>query len=148
MVAAAIMLPFGASYAEPGVFSHFAGSWAGSGTISIADDGTERVRCKGTYSVQGGNNLRQVLRCASDSYRFDLNTDVIARGSSISGTWGEASRGLTGSLQGSITNGNIEALVTTNAFVATFTMVMRGNKQSVNINSKGQIRNVSITLTR
>lgn len=136
-------------HADSAPFANFAGNWTGNGTISIAEGGTERIRCRGTYTVDGsGNNLHQVLRCASDSYKFELTSDVAASGSNLSGSWNEASRGVNGSIQGSIANGQINALVQTNGYVATFNVVTRGNKQSVNISSKGELRGVNITLAR
>ncbi|MEH2509692.1 hypothetical protein V1291_001046 [Nitrobacteraceae bacterium AZCC 1564] len=136
-------------HADSAPFANFAGNWSGNGTISIAEGGTERIRCRGTYTVDGsGNNLHQVLRCASDSYKFELTSDVAASGSNISGSWNEASRGINGSIQGSVANGQINALVQTNGYAATFNVVTRGNKQSVNISSKGELRGVNITLAR
>jgi hypothetical protein len=148
-VAAAIVLAPTIVHADSAPFANFAGSWSGNGTISIADGGTERIRCRGTYTVDGsGNNLHQVLRCASDSYKFELTSDVAASGSNVSGSWNEASRGVSGSIQGSISNGQISALVQTNGYAATFSVITRGNKQSVNISSKGELRGVTISLAR
>lgn len=146
--AAALLAPL-AAQAEPAPFASYAGNWSGNGTITIAEGGTERIRCRGTYTVAGGgNNLHQVLRCASDSYRFELTSDVAARGNSLSGSWSEASRNVAGTIEGSIVNGQVNALVTTNAFAATFNMSMRGNRQSVVISSKGELRGVNISLAR
>lgn len=148
LIVAPVMAP-AVVHADSAPFANFAGNWAGNGTISIADGGTERIRCRGTYTVgSGGNNLHQVLRCASDSYKFELTSDVSASGSSISGSWNEASRNVNGSVQGSINNGEINALVQTNGYAATFNVVTRGNKQSVNISSKGELRGVTISLAR
>ena len=105
-----------------GAFTNYAGSWTGTGSITIAGGndgkgGTERIRCRGTYTVQGsGNSLHQSLRCASDSYRFDLTSDVTANGNNISGRWGEESRGVNGTLQGQISGNDVTAFVETNAF--------------------------------
>jgi len=47
---------------------------------------TERLRCRATYRVDGsGTGLQQSLRCASDSYKFDLSSDLVTQGSRISG---------------------------------------------------------------
>lgn len=147
--AAAVVLGPAPGRADPGPFDNFSGSWTGSGTIAIADGGHERIRCKGTYRVApGGNSLQQTLRCASDSYRFDLNSTVAARGNTVSGTWTEESRNINGTLEGTISGGHIEALVSANAFAANFSMTARGNRQSVSITSKGELRAVNITLSK
>jgi hypothetical protein len=48
----------------------------------------ERLRCRASYGVaERGENLTLNLRCASDSYNFDLAGDVAYRGGAISGSW-------------------------------------------------------------
>ena len=149
ILAAGIFAVPAAAQAQSGQFAGYAGSWSGTGSISIADQGTERIRCRGTYTVDGGgNNLKQNLRCASDSYTFELNSDITANGSQLTGSWSEASRGVNGSVSGSISGGEITALVATNGYAANFNVSTRGNKQNVDINSKGEIRGVQIALTR
>ncbi len=148
LTAAALTAP-ALAQADSSPFANYAGNWSGNGTITIAEGGTERIRCRGTYTVDGsGNNLHQVLRCASDSYKFELTSDIAAKGNSITGSWSEASRGVNGSVEGSISNGQVTALVQTNGYAATFNVSTRGNKQSVNISSKGELRGVTINLAK
>lgn len=146
---AAVLLAPVLAQADSAPFANYAGNWSGSGSMTIADGGTERIRCRGTYTVDGsGNNLHQVLRCASDSYKFELTSDIAAKGSNITGSWSEASRGVNGSVEGSISNGQVTALVQTNGYAATFNVTTRGNKQSVAISSKGELRAVNISLAK
>jgi hypothetical protein len=148
LLAAALACP-SAVHAESGAFTGFAGSWAGGGTITIADSGTERIRCRGTNTVEAnGNALRQVLRCASDSYKFELTSNVTASGGNVSGSWNEATRNVNGTVEGTIANGQVSALVTANGYAATFSMTSRGNRQTVNISSKGEVRGVNVSLSR
>jgi hypothetical protein len=148
-VAAALVLMPGLAHADSAPFANYGGNWSGNGTITIAEGGTERIRCRGTYTVDAsGNNLHQVLRCASDSYKFELTSDIAARGGNITGSWSEASRGVNGSVEGSIANGQVTALVQTNGYAATFNLTTRGNRQSVNISSKGELRGVTISLAK
>lgn len=148
-LALAFLMAPALAHAESAPFANYAGNWAGNGTITIAEGGTERIRCRGTYSVDGsGNNLHQVLRCASDSYKFELTSNIAAKGSNITGSWSEASRGVNGTVEGSIANGQVTAMVQTNGYAATFNVVTRGNKQSVNISSKGELRGVTISLAK
>ena len=138
------------SHAQSGPFVGLSGNWSGTGTVQIADGGNERIRCRATYTVApDGNNLQQVLRCASDSYRFDLSSDVTNRGGSLTGTWSEASRGINGGVEGSAGDGHFNALVTANGFAAELRVTARGNKQTIAINSQNtQFRGVQITLAR
>ena len=76
-VGAALMLSVPVSYAQSGPFSGFDGSWSGYGTVAFSDGRSERIRCKASYKINStGLALKQTLRCASDSYKFDLSTDV------------------------------------------------------------------------
>ena len=150
-VGAALMLSVSVGHAQDGSgpFAGFDGAWSGTGTVALSDGTTERIRCKADYKVNGsGMALKQSLRCASDSYKFDLSSDVTSNGGRISGNWSEASRNIFGNLQGTAGGGQIEVFVEANGFAANLTLRTTGNKQTVQINSKGEIRGVNITMVR
>ena len=89
------------SHAQSGPFTGMAGNWSGGGTVTLDDGSTERIRCRATYAVgAGGNGLNQTLTCASDSYRFNLASNVVAEGGSLRGTWSESTRNVSGNLEG------------------------------------------------
>ena len=92
--------------------------------------------------------MKQTLRCASDSYRFDLTTDVTAQGNNVSGRWSETSRNLNGDLQGSVHGGRIDVFVTANGFAGSLLVTTQGNRQNVSLDSKSDLRGVAITMTR
>jgi hypothetical protein len=153
IVAAAMLfaafIPFSASYAQSGPFAGLAGVWSGGGTVTLDDGSTERIRCRATYAVgAGGNGLNQSLTCASDSYRFNLASNVVASGGSLSGTWSESGRGITGSLEGRGANGNFQVVASAPGFTASITLTTRGNRQSVVIRAENQFRGASISLSR
>lgn len=144
-----LLLSDGVAAAQSGPFAGLAGGWAGSGAISLADGSRERIRCRATYQMTNGEmTLRQTLRCASDSYKFDLSSDVVSEGSRISGTWSESSRGIGGTLQGRAGEGRFGVVVDAPGFSANLTLTTHGNRQSISIVSQGDIRNVSISLLR
>lgn len=149
-VGAALMLCAAAGEAQAGPFNSFNGAWSGTGTVSLSDGSKERIRCKAHYKVDGsGNGLSQTLRCASDSYKFDLSSDVTSSQSgTVTGRWSEASRNIFGELRGRASDGRIEVFVEAAGFAANLTVTTHGNKQSVSIDSKGEIRGVSITLVK
>jgi hypothetical protein len=148
-VGAALMLSMSASHAQSSPFAGFNGSWAGTGTVSLSDGTTEHIRCKADYKVNSsGLNLKQSLHCASDSYKFDLSSDVTSQGDRISGNWSEASRNVFGNLQGTAGGGQIEVFVEASGFAANLTLRTSGNRQTVQISSKGDIRGVNITLVK
>jgi hypothetical protein len=92
--------------------------------------------------------LKQALHCASDSYKFDLTSDVTSQGDRISGNWSEKSRNIFGNLQGTAGGGQISVFVEASGFAATLNLRTTGTKQVVQIESKGEIRGVSITMTK
>jgi hypothetical protein len=148
-VGAALMLSVSAGHAQSGPFVGFDGNWSGNGTVALSDGTIERIRCKADYKVNGsGLGLRQNLHCASDSYKFDLSSDVTSNGDRISGNWSEKSRNIFGNLQGTAGGGQIDVFVEASGFAANLNLKTTGNKQSVQIDSKGEIRGVKITMTK
>jgi hypothetical protein len=148
MICAALFGSSASAQAQSGPFAGFDGSWGGTGTVSLSNGTTEKIRCKATYALAGASALRQTLRCASDSYTFNLSSNVTSQGDRVSGSWSEASRGINGSLQGTAGNGRIDVLVETAGFAAQIALTTRGNKQSVTISSQGEIKGVNITMVK
>ena len=137
------------SYAESGAFAGMAGNWSGGGTITLDDGSTERVRCRATYAVRAdGNAINQTLTCASDSFKFNLASNVIAQGTALSGTWSESIRNASGNLEGRGGGGSFQVIASGPGFTANISLTTRGNKQSVVIRSEGAFRVTSISLTR
>ena len=148
-MSAALLWSVSASHAQSGPFVGFDGTWTGNGTVALSDGTTERIRCKADYKVNAsGLGLKQNLRCASDSYKFDLVCDVTSDGDRISGNWGEASRNVFGNLRGTAGGGQIDVFVEAAGFAASLTLRTTGNKQTVQISSKGEIRGVTITMVK
>jgi hypothetical protein len=117
--------------------------------VALSNGTTENIRCKADYKVAaGGMGLKQALHCASDSYKFDLTSDVTSQGDRISGNWSEKSRNIFGNLQGTAGGGQISVFVEASGFAATLNLRTNGSKQVVQIESKGEIRGVNITMTK
>lgn len=148
-VAALVLMSATASQAQSGPFGSFAGSWAGTGTVQLSDGSSERIRCRATYNVgDGGVALQQTLRCASDSYKFDLSSNVRASGNAVSGSWSETSRNVNGTLEGKVSGGAIDVFVQAAGFAASIVVRTSGNKMNVSISSQGEIKGVSISMIR
>jgi len=136
--------------AAQGPFAGLAGSWSGAGTVSLANGARESIRCRATYSVAAaGNNLQQSLRCASDSYNFELRSNVVAQSGSVSGTWSEITRNVGGNISGRANGDQIQVLVDSPSFSANLTLVTQGSRQSISIRSPGhEFSGATITLAR
>jgi hypothetical protein len=141
-------VPTGAQSAKP--FDGLAGSWSGTGVVTLGSGDKERIRCRVTYDLNNnGNSVEQDLRCASDSYKFDLSANINYVNGAISGFWSETNRKQNGTITGRATPGEIQALAETPGFSAFLTLVTRGNQQSVKIESKStEITEVAITLRK
>jgi hypothetical protein len=91
-------------HADPGLegpFLGLSGHWSGAGTITMTNGATERIRCRAAYAVNAtGKAVQQTLRRASDSYRVEITSNVVSQGGSLSGSWAEATRGVSGHISG------------------------------------------------
>lgn len=146
----ALGVVLGPVQAAEGPFGAFGGSWTGGGTITVKSGGKERLRCKAHYEVSGGGDtLAQNLTCASDSYTFNVVSNVKANGGAITGSWQETSRGANGQIVGKIDSKQISATVEGLGFTAGIAIAARAGKQSVNIRPTGtDITDVSVTLSK
>jgi len=137
------------SQAQSGAFAGLGGAWSGGGTITLDDGSHERIRCRATYAVSpDANGLNQSLTCASDSYKFTLASNVIARGGVLSGTWNESNRNVSGNLEGRSTPGQFNVVASAPGFTANISLRTSGNKQSVSITSQSVLRAATISLSR
>ena len=144
------LLAFSAQIAQAadGPLAHFAGNWSGNGKITVQNGTSERIRCRSSNSASG-NGLNLSMRCASDSYTFNLGSEITADGSNVSGSWNETSRGVVGSLSGKISGSNITATATSVGVTAALSIKTSGNALSVSIRSPGsEVSEVSVTMAR
>ena len=144
------LLPAEAHAQGAGPFASLSGSWSGGGTISLASGASERIRCRAAYDVgSGGRAVQLSIRCASDSYNFDLAGSVVSQGGAITGTWSESSRGVNGTVSGRASGNQIQAYAQGSGFSAGLSLATHGNRQSVVIRPTGaDVTSVSIALAR
>ena len=150
LLLATLCLPGSAQAAVASPFAAMAGSWSGDGVLSTSDGGQELLRCRASYDVAGtGTELRLNLKCASESYNFDLASNVQYRGGEIYGDWSEASRNASGTISGRAAGGRIEAAASGQSFSAGLSLTTRGNRQTVSIRPQGtNITAVSLAMDR
>jgi hypothetical protein len=139
--------------AATGPFAGFAGSWTGTGTLRPEGGAAERIRCKAEYRPRGSSEheIDLQLRCASDSYNFDLSGQFTAdEQNQVTGRWTERSRNVGGTAIGNAQGERLQIHTESSAFSADLVIVTRSRRQSVTIDSQGggQIVKASITLSR
>jgi hypothetical protein len=129
-----------------------AGHWSGSGDIQLATGAKEPIRCRASYDVLSEqSNLQFNIRCASDSYKFDLRGSASYTSGTVKGSWSESTRNASGTMSGTATADRVEMVAKGAAFSATFTLQTKGPTQSVTIESRNPqsgVRGASITLRR
>ena len=102
-ILAVLLLSHGSSHAQRagGPFERLAGHWVGSGTIDLSSGAREPIRCRAAYDVLAERrNLQINIRCASDSYNFNLFSNAVLAGRAVSGTWSESTHGVAGTISG------------------------------------------------
>jgi hypothetical protein len=153
VVAGLLLLSAGAGDArsEPGPFAALAGSWSGGGTIKKSNGGSERIRCRSAFEPAGAANLSLRLRCASDSYNFDLTASLAYQAGAISGSFQEATRSVVGGISGHLTGEGrqVQAVAQAPGVTSNITLTTRGNHQSVSIVTPGaDVPEITVSLER
>ncbi|MEX0752113.1 MAG: hypothetical protein WD073_04215 [Xanthobacteraceae bacterium] len=132
--AAALVFGAAAHGQSSGPFAALAGAWSGSGTLALSGGSQERIRCRAKYEVDGGGSAARLeLRCASDSYKFELRGDVIYRNGEVQGNWNESTRGVAGNVTGTVVGNQVNVRIDSNLFAALLSLITNGNRQSISI---------------
>jgi hypothetical protein len=155
---AAIALILVVSAAESGhtqsiaPFDRLAGQWSGSGTIDLSNGSREPIKCRAAYDVLGDQKKLQLnIRCASDSYNFDLQASANYSAGAISGIWSESTHNVGGTISGKADGDRFQVLARSQSFSATLTLITHGGRQSVLIrsqNAQANVKGASINLKR
>jgi hypothetical protein len=152
MVLAAALAFTGTAQAQgSGPFSGLAGSWAGGGSVAIGNGANERMRCLADYHVgDTGTTVTLQLRCASDSYKFELQGNVRYQNGEVRGDWSETTRGASGQVSGRVQGNQIDTRVDGPTFSALLSLTTRGSKQSISIKGPAgsEMSEANITLNR
>ena len=129
-----------------GPFDALAGLWSGNGVVQTSDGGHERVRCKATYVAENAGHIVKLdLRCASDAYKFELSSNIMQTGSSLSGNWFESTHRVGGSISGRNTGSEINARAEGDTFTALLTVKTNGHRHALPMQSPGaKVSQVSI----
>lgn len=153
-VFALLILCSSAAHAQHGVgpFERLTGQWSGSGTIDLSNGTHERLRCRASYDVLAERHSLQLnLRCASDSYNFDLFSSAVLSGRSVSGSWSETTHTAAGTISGTAEGDRIQVRADSPGFSANLVLTTRGDYQTVSIRTpdpSAGIKGATINLRR
>jgi hypothetical protein len=114
------------------------GYWTGAGSVTLANGNTERVKCAVTYKVtDGGNQIRQSMRCASTDYSINASADLKLKGQQVSGSWEEKTYSAVGQISGRYTGSSFVLSIQGANFSAALNVTLSNCKQSINITPQG-----------
>jgi hypothetical protein len=120
-----------------GAFDALNGNWSGAGTVHPEGGSAERIRCNASYKPSGSSEVSVTLRCASDSYNFNLTGSIRTDGHSLSGQWTETSRSVGGTVSGTMQGDRMQMHIDSSGFSADLGITTRGRTQSVSMDSRG-----------
>ena len=123
-----------ASAEEPSPFAKVMGRWLGEGRLGIRDGITEHVKCRVTYVVsEQGEQVRQTIRCATDSSSVEVQSTVAHASGKLTGTWKELSRDWSGELTGSVTANGFKVSVKGTELNANMDIIVKDARQIIEI---------------
>lgn len=132
-----------------GPFDGLEGLWGGNGTVTYASGTQERLRCRVQYVIVEAGSLSQALRCASDSYNFQINALYVHQNGAITGVWDEKYLEISGTLTGTASAGLISGNLHGPGFLADYEVTTMGNAQTVRIAAEGQeIQEVAVEVRK
>jgi hypothetical protein len=135
--------------AAAGPFEGLEGFWNGNGVVTYASGTKEKLRCRVQYILGSTDRLQQALRCASDSYKFQINASFVQNSGTVSGHWDELSMNISGSITGTAVAGHINGNLHGPGFLASVSVETDGDRQSVTIAAADQgIRQVAIEVRK
>lgn len=129
---AGFLSPASAQEASP--FEKLAGRWLGEGRLGIRDGKTEAVKCRVTYFVSDqARQVRQTIRCATESGTVEVQSNVIHASGTLSGSWKELSRDMSGELTGSVTPNGFKVAIRGSELNTNMDIIVKENKQIIEI---------------
>lgn len=148
-VASILALVGSAGAASAGPFDGLEGVWGGSGVVTYSSGTRERLRCRVQYINASADNLSQALRCASDSYNFQINAIYVHNNGNITGRWDEKYLDISGTITGNAIAGRIEGNLHGPGFLASVDVNTNGTEQTVTIAAEGQeIQEVAVEVRK
>ena len=136
--------------AADNLFSTLVGQWTGKGVVTYASGTKERLTCRVRYDQNASDTVLQTLRCASDSYKFQINAFYRDTEGKLNGHWEELTLQISGSISGDVSPaGKITGDLHGPGFQASVLVDTKGNQQTVSIAAENQdIRSVSMSVKR
>jgi hypothetical protein len=129
-----IWRPAPASAVDVSPLESLTGRWVGEGRLGVKGNPTEQVKCRVTYVyVQGGDQLKQNIRCASAGGHVEVHSVVSHVAGKLTGTWQELVRNMSGDLAGTVTPRGFKVTVRGESLTANMDIILVKGKQVIEI---------------
>ncbi|MBZ0218008.1 MAG: hypothetical protein K8F25_15735 [Fimbriimonadaceae bacterium] len=92
-------------------FDTLRGAWRGSGKMNLRSGSAERLVCT-AYYTGGGSRLDLLIRCAGETTKIEMLSNLTSSGSRLKGSWEERTFNAQGSIEGQITGDLITMAIT------------------------------------
>lgn len=119
-----------------GLFKRLAGSWHGSGTLTLSDGTRDRISCRGYYVPKSEAGLSIAILCNSPNQKIEIRSRVREAGRGISGDWEERTFNATGQLSGRATDSSMR-LAVSGSISGTISVSLKGRSHSVTVSASG-----------
>jgi hypothetical protein len=130
-------------------FTQLGGSWHGSGTVRLAQGGSERLTCRGSYTPKsGGSELALTIRCQSENSNIEMKSSLSYEGGRVSGNWQERNFGLEGEVSGAANPSKLSLRIS-GQIQGSMVISVSGSAHQVRIYTGGPgFKSVAINFTR
>jgi len=131
-------------------FEKLAGRWLGEGRLGLRDGVTESVKCRVTYVVtEHARQVRQTIRCASESGSVEVQSTVMYASGTLSGSWKELSRNMSGEVAGRITPTGFKVVIKGSELNANMDIIVKDARQIIEIQFlNSSLLGLTIVLTK
>lgn len=149
-VAAGIVAAFCVSSpveAASGSFAALIGSWGGSGSYTLQDGTSEKLRCN-AYYTGSSSQLHIAVRCSGEQNKIEIRSMLTASGNALSGNWEERTYNAEGTVSGRHGDNRI-SLSVTGSITGSMNIQYTASKQTVSITMQGiPLKTVNVNLSR
>ncbi len=131
---------YNSAYASKQLFGYFvnkgnnAGYWLGKGTIVATSGEKEALKCRATYFLSKNRlELKQNLRCASESYNIRARSKYATKGNKVTGSWHEETFNIRGNVSGKSIGNRLNLAVKGQHVDATMNITVSKCSQNIRI---------------
>jgi hypothetical protein len=133
--------------AASGPFAALIGSWGGSGSYTLQDGTSEKLRCN-AYYTGGSNQLHIAVRCSGEQNKIEIRSTLTASGTALSGNWEERTYNAEGTVSGRHADNKI-SLNVSGSISGSMNIQYTASRQTVTITLQGiPLKTVSVSLSR